>query len=153
MLGPILGGVFTRQVSWRWCFYINLPFAGVAFVLLVLTLKLNKPKKSTFADLRRTFDFLGLLLVMIGASLLIVGFSFAADHGFDYKPAIALIAVGGAFMVFTIINCLFTSRIAVIPAVGTWPTKLTPAHVQDPHNALLPACVDFPSNGVYSTEQ
>lgn len=117
VLGPILGGVFTRQVSWRWCFYINLPFAGVAFVLLVLTLKLNKPKKSTFADLRRTFDFLGLLLVMVGAALLIVGFSFAADHGFDDKPAIVLIAVGGAFMVAAVINCLYTSRIAVIPAV------------------------------------
>lgn len=81
-----------------------------------MTLKLNPPRGGTFADLRHTFDFIGLFLIMVSGSLLIVGFSFAADHGFGYKPAIALIVVGGVLFICAIINCLFTKRLAVIPA-------------------------------------
>lgn len=120
VVGPILGGAFTHmsKSGWRWCFYINLPTAGVAFVLLIFTLKLNKPKGKTFAQLRETFDFTGLFLIMIGSALLIVGFSFAADHGFEYKPSIALIVVGGVMFCAAIANCLVTKRTAVIPAVS-----------------------------------
>ncbi|KLT45103.1 MFS general substrate transporter [Cutaneotrichosporon oleaginosum] len=118
VVGPILGGAFTHmsRSGWRWCFYINLPTAGVAFVLLVLYLKLNKPRNHTFDELRRTFDFLGLFLIMVGSALLIVGFSFAADHGFGYTPSIALIVVGGVLFCAAIVNCLVTKRTAVIPA-------------------------------------
>ncbi|KAI0198465.1 MFS general substrate transporter [Astrocystis sublimbata] len=74
VVGPLLGGVLTDRLSWRWCFWINLPIGGAAFLAVLILFRLPARSRSPM-DLRTKLlklDFIGnLFLILAVVSLLL----------------------------------------------------------------------------------
>ncbi|KAM0556726.1 hypothetical protein ACHAPJ_005785 [Fusarium lateritium] len=103
-VGPILGGVFTSQVTWRWCFYINLPISAVAFVILVFVLKLHNPRTPMKEGLL-ALDWPGSILIIGGTIMWLLGLEFGGvSFPWNSATTICLIVFGvlvvGLFLVY-----------------------------------------------------
>ncbi|KAJ7016270.1 major facilitator superfamily domain-containing protein [Mycena alexandri] len=115
ILGPLLGGILTERLSWRWIFWINAPTGGIATLLLMFCLNLNPTRKLTFKEFLQKFDFLGVLLLMSGTGTLLAGFSLAADNGWNSGSTIGLLVAGPVLLLLAGIVESRTTRMAVIP--------------------------------------
>ncbi|KAL2864366.1 major facilitator superfamily domain-containing protein [Aspergillus lucknowensis] len=71
VLGPILGGGFSENVTWRWIFYINFPFIGIGAFLVLFFFRLEKPAGSLKDKLKKV-DYTGTLLFVGSVSSFLI---------------------------------------------------------------------------------
>lgn len=109
--GPLLGGVITDTswMGWRWCFYVGVPFAIIALVVLQKTLKLPVVKREGVK-----VDWTGAFFISAAVSLLLVWVTFAGDK-YDWLSWQTYVMVAGSVLLGLIF--VFTESRAKEPII------------------------------------
>lgn len=119
-LGPVMGGLFTQKISWRsvvfpaasaictntyrWCFYINLPFDGVAFLILLFFLDVHTPRTPLRQGLKAV-DWLGSFTMVAGTIMVLLGLEFGGiTHPWDSATVLCLIIFGAVVIGLFFLN-------------------------------------------------
>lgn len=114
-VGPVLGGVFTDSIGWRWCcefcgnggyfggcandntVYINLPFDGVVLLLLFFNLNLSLEKESVTG--LSSIDWMGFLLIIGGTICFLYGLETGSSGLLPWNsPTVILLIIFGVII-------------------------------------------------------
>ncbi len=111
-IGPILGGLMVQWLSWRWCFYLNLPIACAA---IALTLAAKPPK---FPRQTLSIDFVGACLLLLGLPAFVAGVQLSATRGWMDTLVAPMVrggaALGSAFILWELRHPAPLIRVALL---------------------------------------
>ncbi len=100
VVGPLLGGFFTEQLSWRWVFYINLPVGVVALVVTSVVLDIPFHRRN------HRVDYIGAAIIVAGTSALLLALSLggkAHNGGFAWGST----QIVGLFIIAAVLGTAF----------------------------------------------
>jgi EmrB/QacA subfamily drug resistance transporter len=88
--GPVIGGLLTDHLGWHWCFFVGVPFAMGALVLLQRTLHLPRIRRDDVS-----IDILGTVLIAAGVSALLIWVTLAGKNYDWVSGTSAVMVIGG----------------------------------------------------------
>ncbi|KAI1422876.1 MFS general substrate transporter [Xylaria sp. FL1777] len=80
VLGPFLGGILVDRASWRWAFYINIPFGGASLILLFFVLRVQHKSPGNSIDKLKKIDLFGNLLLAASVSSVLYALTYGGTR-------------------------------------------------------------------------
>ncbi|HST68637.1 MAG TPA: MFS transporter [Solirubrobacterales bacterium] len=92
-VGPLLGGVLTQELSWRWIFFLNVPIAIFAVAVTYWLVHVKEPEGG-----ERRIDYAGISTLSVGLVSLLIGLDQVADWGLSDPKVIAMLALAAVMI-------------------------------------------------------